>query len=128
MKAIPKAPAGKVLEGLNVEEKLGRKSVMEPAAARDTTAPALAATPLSTLSLPKTKEDKLRAIALMKLKTKAVPGSASVAQLPMHDRWYLSWYWDEKGELISAGRPQSALWFNKVSASSSIFRSPRLTL
>lgn len=132
LQEIPKAPAGKVVGGLNSEEKLGRKLDIHNTIANATTA-ATPVLPQTKSSLPKSKEDKLRAIALMKLKSKAIPGSAAVAQLPMPNRWYISWYWDESGESLNSGKASAsasgaqaqAVWFDKV-CNISRWRGPQL--
>jgi hypothetical protein len=108
-----------VLGGLKAEEKLGRKLDIHNTIANATTA-ATPVLPQTKSSLPKSKEDKLSVIALMKLKSKAIPGSAAVAQLPMPNRWYISWYWDESGESLISGKASAsgaqaqAVWFDKV--------------
>ncbi len=109
------APAGKDVGGLNPQLKLGRTPAekLPPI----TAASADPAPMRPVVSLPKGKEDKLKAIALMQLRGKAVASSPTVSKLPVSDRWCLSWLWDEPGTTLRRGTLPTegqAIWVNKV--------------
>jgi hypothetical protein len=111
---IPPAPAGKEVGGLNVAEKLGRPPNVQ--SVRRAPPEAISQTP-RIAALPQGKDEKLRAIALMKLKSKAVAGSSTATTVDPSDRWYFSWSWDEAGTLLRSDAKltaSQAVWFAKV--------------